>query len=146
MYTKRVVLLRTCEDTLKIAKEVSKMVVKSTIVTLIGELGVGKTFFASCLINELLKKEGLPTATVTSPTFNIVKIYDLSQFSIYHFDLYRLKKPEEIYELNIEEAFKNVSIIEWPELIEDILPKDVIKITISLQNEIRNLLIEKNSI
>jgi tRNA threonylcarbamoyladenosine biosynthesis protein TsaE len=139
------IVAKTLDDTAKIAKEISGLVVRSTVITLRGDLGAGKTFFTSCLINELLKREKLPAEVVASPTFNIVKIYSMSTFLVYHFDLYRLKRKEEIYELDIEEAFKNVAIIEWSELIEDILPPNTIKITISLQNENRLFLIEKNN-
>ncbi|MDR2760270.1 MAG: tRNA (adenosine(37)-N6)-threonylcarbamoyltransferase complex ATPase subunit type 1 TsaE [Rickettsiales bacterium] len=129
------ILAKTKKDVDKIAKELTSTIGKPATVALYGDLGVGKTFFASCLINELLKRDGLPPETATSPTFNLVKIYNLKNFSIYHYDLYRLRKLEEIYELDFEEAQKNVMIIEWPELAEKLLPKDAIKIKITFSGE-----------
>ena len=67
---------------------------------------------------------------VPSPTFTLLQIYDTPDFMIYHFDMYRLKSPDEAYEIGIEEAFiDGVSLIEWPEKIESLLPKKHISVT-----------------
>ena len=96
------------------------------VVCLIGDLGSGKTTFAAALINELTGE-----LNATSPTFNLVHTYNHSRFLIWHFDLYRLKSIEEVYHLGIEDAFGNgLTIIEWPEIIESILPANAIKIRI----------------
>ena len=86
---------------------------------LIGEIGVGKTTFARCLINNLQKKNNIEISHVLSPTFNIVYDYDVKSHKIMHYDLYRLKSEIEIKQLGIfEDPQKTVKIIEWPELIK----------------------------
>jgi tRNA threonylcarbamoyladenosine biosynthesis protein TsaE len=139
------IIVKTKKETIKLAEEIADIVKKPIIVALKGCLGVGKTFFAGCLINELLKRGGLPMTNVVSPTFNLVKIYDANNFLIYHYDLYRLKKQEEIYELDIEEALENVAIIEWPEIIENVLPKGTIIIEIETKDNSRVFNIEIKS-
>jgi tRNA threonylcarbamoyladenosine biosynthesis protein TsaE len=131
------IIVETRRDTAKLAGKVARLIKKPIIVALKGDLGAGKTFFAKCLVNDLLRKNGLPRINVVSPTFNLVKIYNANDFLIYHYDLYRLNKREEIYELDIEEALENITIIEWPEIIEDILPKGTIVITITVEGNTR---------
>ena len=138
------VIAHSEQDTIELAKKIANSIKKQTIITLTGDLGSGKTFFTGALINELLKRDNLPAQHVTSPTFNLVKVYDLKNFSIYHYDLYRIKKTEELYELNIEEAFNNVAIIEWPELAMDILPYNPINVNIVIQNNTRIFKISNN--
>jgi tRNA threonylcarbamoyladenosine biosynthesis protein TsaE len=103
---------------------------RGTILALYGDLGSGKTFICREIIRSLIG----PEAKVTSPTFNLLKVYEGRDIEIYHFDLYRLKSIEESYELGIEEAFSdnNICLIEWPEIIEPILPKDAIKLKIEI--------------
>ena len=110
---------------------------KQTILLLNGTLGSGKTFFTNILVNLILESENRPQENVTSPTFNIVKIYNTKNFDIYHFDLYRIKNVEELYELDINDAFENISIIEWSEIIESILPYKPIRLNIKIKNEQR---------
>ena len=138
------VIVHSEQDTIELAKKIANSVKKQTIITLTGDLGSGKTFFTGALINELLKRDNLPTQHVTSPTFNLVKVYNLKDFSVYHYDLYRIKKTAELYELDIEEAFDNVEIIEWPELAMDILPYKSININIVIQNNTRIFKISNN--
>lgn len=116
-----------------IEKHVLPMLKKQTILLLNGTLGSGKTFFTNVLVNLILKSENKPQENVTSPTFNIVKIYNTKNFDIYHFDLYRIKNVEELYELDINDAFENVSIIEWSEIIENILPYEPIRLDIKIK-------------
>lgn len=117
-----------------IEKHVLPMLKKQTILLLNGTLGSGKTFFTNILVNLILKSENKPQENVTSPTFNIVKIYNTKNFDIYHFDLYRIKNVEELYELDINDAFENVSIIEWSEIIENILPYEPIRLDIKIKD------------
>jgi tRNA threonylcarbamoyladenosine biosynthesis protein TsaE len=92
-------------------------------------MGVGKTTLVKAICEEL----GV-TETVTSPTFAIVNEYrsDTSGELIYHFDLYRIKKLEEVYDMGYEDYFYSGALcfIEWPELAEDLLPDNVVKVII----------------
>ena len=113
-----------------------------SVICLRGDLGVGKTTFSKLLINALLDTP----QDITSPTFNLVHTYDSGAGKIWHFDLYRLKDKSEIYELGIEDAFSSgISIIEWPEIIEDLLPKSAINIHLDFSEDenCRDLVIGK---
>jgi tRNA threonylcarbamoyladenosine biosynthesis protein TsaE len=114
------------EETRELAKKVAKLIRIYDVITLQGDLGSGKTTFSKLLINFIAG----PHHNVTSPTFNLVHNYTFAQGAIWHFDLYRLKESEEIYELGLDEALENITIIEWPEIINYILPKDRLEIVI----------------
>jgi tRNA threonylcarbamoyladenosine biosynthesis protein TsaE len=95
-----------------------------------GKMGVGKTTF----IKYLCKNVGVLEKNVNSPTFTIINEYITDRnASVYHFDLYRIKKTEELTEIGIEEYLHSdcYCFIEWPEIIEDILPEDFIKINLT---------------
>lgn len=110
------------KDTQKLAILISKHVKTSDVILLKGELGSGKTTFAQFFIKNLTHSKN-----VSSPTFNIVNIYEKDDLVIWHYDLYRIRNLEEIYEIGIEESLSNaVSIIEWPELIESIIHENKI--------------------
>ena len=137
------ILLKTPEDTKDLAKRISEIIPeKNCIILLKGDLGSGKTFFTNAFINFFLEKYNQKKLQITSPTFNLVKDYSIKNLKIFHFDLYRLKNSDELYELNIEEAFQNISIIEWPEIVEDILPFKTIEISIKEINNIRHCTIK----
>jgi tRNA threonylcarbamoyl adenosine modification protein YjeE len=120
--------LKSIEDTKKIAHSLAKLLIKGDIVTFTGDLGAGKTTFCKYLIQALMFDD----IYVTSPTFNIVQLYPAKEFTIYHFDLYRLKHPHEIYDLAIDDAWRDgICLIEWPEIIENILPKKRIDIDLA---------------
>lgn len=125
-------IINSEEETKQLAEKISFLVKKQTIILLKGNLGVGKTFFTNCLINAILKRENRKEELVKSPTFNLVKTYTTDNFEIYHFDLYRIKTQNELFELDLENAFNNVSIIEWPEIIENLLPYKTIDINFEL--------------
>lgn len=94
-----------------------------------GSMGAGKTTFIKAVCEVMGVKD-----TVTSPTFAIVNEYTLpNNSSIYHFDFYRIKKIEEVFDMGFEDYFYSDALcfIEWPELIEDVLPIDTIKVCIS---------------
>ena len=105
-----------CED-------ISKNLKIGDIICLFGELGSGKTTFARYLINSIYKKNNQDLAeTIKSPSFPILLTYEVSNFEIYHYDLYRITKSNELKELNIfEELANSITIIEWPEIILDSL-------------------------
>lgn len=120
------------EESSKLAKEIAESIKAKDIVIFQGDLGVGKTFFCRRIIQELCG----PNVTVASPTFNLLQVYNAEGFDIYHFDLYRLKHPDEIYELGIEEAFADhLTLIEWPEIIMNFLPTDTICINITIMSD-----------
>lgn len=99
-----------------------------------GEMGVGKTTF----IKELCALLGVADM-VTSPTFSIInEYYSPSKGAIYHFDFYRTKNIDEVYNLGYEDYFysNNYCFIEWPELVENLLPDSILRINISIYNDI----------
>ena len=114
------------EDTLKIGKNLANLLNKGDIAVLTGELGSGKTkFVEGFLQNYNLESE------ISSPTFNIVNEYVSDKNNIYHFDVYRLADSDEFYAIGGEEYFeKGICLIEWGEMILDVLPKDYIHIKI----------------
>lgn len=111
------------KQTNEIAKEFVKTLKTGDIVLLQGDLGAGKTTFVKGIVSAL---HGNPD-DVTSPTFTILNEYDLPQYPIYHFDLYRLSNPNELYNIGYEEYFygDGVCFIEWPERAEEFFDKNV---------------------
>ena len=96
-----------------------------------GKMGAGKTTFIKAICEQMGVRD-----VVTSPTFAIVNEYtDGRDNSLYHFDFYRIEKLEEVYDMGYEDYFYsgNVCFLEWPELIEEILPNDTVRVTISEQ-------------
>lgn len=103
------------------------------VVGLEGPLGIGKTTLARALIRACLGRAGRQEE-VPSPTFTLVQTYELMAGArvLYHFDLYRLTRPEDAYELAIEEAFADgISLIEWPERLGPLLPHDRLSIALA---------------
>ena len=121
-------------DTKKLAKVFAQMLKKGDILILSGELGSGKTKFTEGFLSYFnLENE------ISSPTFTIVNEYKKDNINIYHFDVYRLEDSSEFYEIGGEEYFDNgICIIEWGELIRDVLPKDYIEIDFSRSEENEN--------
>lgn len=116
----------------KAAKEFIANIGNNYVFAFYGKMGAGKTTFIKAVCEELEV-----TDVITSPTFAIVNEYHSEKVgNIYHFDFYRIKKLEEVYDMGYEDYFYSQSLcfIEWPELIEDLLPENVIKVTIE-ENE-----------
>ena len=109
------------------------------VVALIGDLGTGKTTLTKYIAAALGVKE-----TVTSPTFNIVKEYHSGRLPLYHFDVYRIGSSEDMFEIGCEEYFfgDGVSVIEWADLIEEILPENTTYIHIYYRESPENRRIE----
>ncbi len=103
------------------------------IICLSGDLGAGKTTLSRGLICALCGAQDVP-----SPTFTLLQTYDGPDFGVWHFDLYRIKAPEEIWELGVEDAFdEGVSLIEWPERLEHLRPDGTLNITLSFEADAR---------
>lgn len=117
--------ISSLQDTRALAEKIAAILQKGDVIALYGNLGVGKTTFARFLIQFLVPD----IVEVPSPTFNLVQVYDVPLFPLWHFDFYRLEEPEEIMEIGFEEALvSGVSLIEWPEKIGRYLPSDRIEL------------------
>lgn len=118
----------------EVAKEFINLMGDDTIFAFYGKMGAGKTTFIKALCKALGVED-----EVNSPTFAIVNEYrsETTAELIYHFDFYRIKKVEEVYDLGYEDYFYSGALcfIEWPELIEELLPKDTKKISIEENND-----------
>lgn len=104
----------------------------SRVFAFYGKMGAGKTTFIKAICEELGVED-----VITSPTFAIVNEYEAPDTTIYHFDFYRIKKLEEVYDMGYEDYFYGggLCFIEWPELIEELLPEDALRITITEQSD-----------
>ena len=107
-------------DLQKISNKINKILSPGDVILLYGQIGVGKTSFARLLINNYENEKKLKKSEVLSPTFNIVFEYDIKDFIIEHYDLYRLKNEKEIKNIGLFSNLKqNITIVEWPELIKN---------------------------
>jgi tRNA threonylcarbamoyladenosine biosynthesis protein TsaE len=101
-----------------LAAVVAALAEPGDVIALKGELGAGKTTFARAFIHARGERDEVP-----SPTFSLVQVYEAGTATLWHFDLYRLRSPEEAWELGIEDAFGDgISLIEWPERLGPLLP------------------------
>ncbi len=119
-------IVDSVEKTISIGTEIGKNVNEGDIICLIGDLGTGKTHITKGIA------EGLNVDDhITSPTFNIVNEYD-GRLKLYHFDVYRVNDPDEIEAIGFDEYIfgDGVSIIEWANYIEELIPEDHLRITI----------------
>ena len=116
----RKLILKNEEETRAFGLELGASLRKGDIVALVGDLGTGKTALTKYIAEGLGIRE-----TITSPTFTIVQEYRQGRLPLYHFDVYRIGDPEEMYELGYEEYFygDGVCVIEWADLIEELLPE-----------------------
>lgn len=116
------------KETFDFAKSLAEKSKKGDVYALIGDLGVGKTAFTKGFAKGLSIDE-----PVVSPTFTFVQVYDDGIMPLYHFDVYRIGDPSEMEEIGYEDYFygDGVSLMEWADLVEDILPEDAYRITIS---------------
>ena len=116
------------KETFELGKKIGENAKAGQIYTLTGDLGVGKTVFTQGLAAGL----GI-TEPVNSPTFTIVQMYEDGRLPFYHFDVYRIGDIEEMEEIGYEDCFygEGVCLIEWAELIRDILPEQCVEVTIT---------------
>lgn len=123
----KIIETRSEEATREIGKILGRKVKEGTVITLNGDLGVGKTVFTQGFAKGL----GIEEA-VNSPTFTIVQIYEEGRMPFYHFDVYRIGDIEEMEEIGYEDYFygTGVCLIEWAELIREILPDNLVEISI----------------
>lgn len=114
---------------LPLAQKLAATLTRGDVVFLSGDLGAGKTALARNLIRVMTAQAALD---VPSPTFTLVQTYDTAQGTIWHFDLYRLKNPEEIIELGWEEArVEGILLVEWPERLGTLKPRNRLEIAIT---------------
>ena len=107
-------------DLQKITNSIKKILLPGDVIFLYGQIGVGKTTFVRLLVNNYENEKKLKKSEVLSPTFNIVFEYDIKDFTIEHYDLYRLKNEKEIKNIGLFANLKqNITIVEWPELIKN---------------------------
>lgn len=130
----RIIESFSAQDTFRAGEEIGKQAKPGQIYTLNGDLGVGKTVFTQGIAQGL----GI-TEPVNSPTFTIVQVYEEGRLPLYHFDVYRIGDVEEMDEIGYEDYFygEGVCLIEWAELIQEILPDNIISVTIEKDLEKR---------
>lgn len=122
----------TPEETAELGVRIGRQAAPGSVYTLIGDLGVGKTVLTQGIARGL----GI-TEPVSSPTFTIVQVYDQGRLPFYHFDVYRIVDVEEMEEIGYEDYFygEGVTMIEWGNLIEEILPERYCRITVEKKPE-----------
>ena len=114
-------------DTYELGEKIGQMAKPGMVISLTGDLGVGKTVFTQGLAKGLGIEE-----PVNSPTFTIVQVYEEGRLPLYHFDVYRIGDIEEMDEIGYEDYFygEGVCLIEWADLIREILPEQMCRVTI----------------
>ena len=121
---------KSLEDLKGVAAAVIEALDGRNVVALCGAMGAGKTTLVSAIMEYLGSSD-----TVTSPTFALVNQYDTASFgAVYHFDFYRINRIEEVFDMGYEEYFYsgNLCLVEWPELIEALLPDDAMVVRIDI--------------
>ena len=127
------ITIRTLDDIPKSAEKFLNSIGNDSVFAFYGDMGAGKTTFIKAVCEELGVRE-----TVSSPTFAIINEYTAANGApIYHFDFYRIRKLEEVYDFGYEEYFYSgeLCFIEWPELIEEVLPDNVTRVVITEQED-----------
>lgn len=122
----------SADETFALGKRIAEMIRPGTVISLVGDLGVGKTVFTQGVAEGLGIHE-----PVNSPTFTIMQIYENGRLPFYHFDVYRIGDIEEMDEIGYEDYFygNGVCLIEWANLIEELLPEGVCQVKIEKDME-----------
>lgn len=138
---KRKFLLKDKEESKWFAQEIAKQIEFGDILALYGNLGAGKTYFSQYLAEEL----GV-TEPVSSPSYVLLNEYSARDFPIFHFDLYRLNDQEEVFEIGLPDIFEDgVTLVEWPEILAQLLPENSIKLYFDYYDESRTVTVEASS-
>lgn len=128
------ITIRSIDEIPAAAKEFVAAIADRRVFAFYGEMGAGKTTFVQAICKELGVED-----VINSPTFAIVNEYALpsGEYPIYHFDFYRIKRLEEVYDMGYEEYFYGggLCFIEWPELIDELLPENVVHVKIEMQDD-----------
>ena len=128
-------------DTIALGKKLARIAKRGDTFAWFGTLGMGKSVLARAFIQELSGATEVP-----SPTFTLLQSYEGPDFEIYHFDLYRLKSPEEIFEIGMEDAlYDGACLIEWPERMGGYLPRDMFRVEFEPEGEGRKISISTTS-
>jgi tRNA threonylcarbamoyladenosine biosynthesis protein TsaE len=126
----------SAEETASLAAALALALRPGDVVALKGDLGAGKTTFARGLIAALAAEAGQAPPEVPSPTFTLVQTYDFPRATIWHFDLFRIERPEDALELGLDEALGDgIALIEWPERLGALLPQGRIEVAIDFSSE-----------
>ena len=134
--------LKDEEATIKLGAQLSVILAAGDAICLSGNLGAGKSTLARGIIKTAAGVEEAP-----SPTFTFVETYEAKRFLLWHFDLYRLERPEDVWELGYEDALEDgVVVIEWPERIGDLAPSNALKINLEIDGNVRKAFIAANEI
>ena len=128
-------IINSLDQLNQISLKIIRKIKKEDCILLFGEIGVGKTTLTRALINNFQNQNKKNQTEVLSPTFNIVYEYEIGEFKIMHYDLYRLKTENDIQQLGVfEQSVNNIKIIEWAEIIKD-KPSERLEIYMSYKKE-----------
>lgn len=130
------IITKTPQELEYLGKRMAQLMIPGDFLALDGDLGAGKTLFTQGMAQGL----GV-TEDISSPTFTIIHEYESGRLPLYHMDVYRLKYPEEMYDLGYEEYFygEGVTVVEWAQIIESLLPDEYLGIEIKVIHEGREL-------
>ena len=135
------------ETTKELAENFTTYLKGGEMIFLYGEMGIGKTTFVKYFINKFQKNKNLELSEVTSPTFNLLNEYQINDLVIKHYDLFRLKDKSEINNLDLfEKNINNITLIEWPQLVEKEKSIKAINLIFSYENEFNNRSIKINGL
>ena len=135
------------KSTKELAENLIEHLKGGEMIFLYGEMGVGKTTFVKYFINKFQKNNNLELTEVTSPTFNLLNEYQMNDLVIKHYDLFRLNDKSEVNNLDIfEKNSNNITLIEWPQLVEKKRSSKAIDLIFEYENELNNRSIKINGL